>query len=181
METIDILTEKGDFSGKTASRKTIHRIGYWHKTVHVWIVNEFNKILLQKRSPEKETNPGLWDIACAGHISAGESSITSAIRELEEELGIITFKNNLDFLFTSKESSVHHKGRYIDNEFHDTYLLRTNVPVSDMKFQPFEVETAAYFSLDDICRRIDSKDPGLVSHPETYDHIIPLLKERFGE
>ena len=45
-------------------------------------------LLLQKRSKEKDSFPGCYDISSAGHISAGDEPLETALRELEEELGI---------------------------------------------------------------------------------------------
>ena len=45
-------------------------------------------MLLQKRSREKDAFPGCYDISSAGHIPAGDGFVESALRELEEELGI---------------------------------------------------------------------------------------------
>ena len=46
------------------------------------------QILLQKRSDNKDSDPGCYDISSAGHIPAGSDYIPSAVRELKEELGV---------------------------------------------------------------------------------------------
>ncbi|MGV7468041.1 NUDIX domain-containing protein, partial [Mycobacterium kansasii] len=64
----------------------MHRDGDYHRAVHVWIYCEStNELLLQKRSDCKDSWPGQWDISSAGHISAGDSSLITARRELHEE------------------------------------------------------------------------------------------------
>ena len=45
-------------------------------------------LLLQKRSENKDAFPGCYDISSAGHLPAGQDYLSSALRELEEELGI---------------------------------------------------------------------------------------------
>ena len=45
-------------------------------------------MLLQKRSLEKDTFPGRWDISSAGHVPAGTSLVETALAELAEELGL---------------------------------------------------------------------------------------------
>ena len=45
-------------------------------------------VLLQKRSENKDSFPGSYDISSAGHIPSGVDFLESALRELEEELGI---------------------------------------------------------------------------------------------
>ena len=86
VEFFDILDENGNKTGKTKARAEVHRDGDWHKAVHIWIANNKDEILLQKRSPNKDSYPNMWDISSAGHLTAGDDSISEAIREIKEEL-----------------------------------------------------------------------------------------------
>jgi isopentenyl-diphosphate Delta-isomerase len=86
-ELLDVLDSRGRLTGAVKSRGEVHRTGFWHRTVHIWIINGKKQLLLQKRSINKESYPGLWDISAAGHITAGDSIRNAAIRELKEELG----------------------------------------------------------------------------------------------
>ena len=45
-------------------------------------------LLLQNEAKKKDSFPGCYDISSAGHISAGDEPLETALRELEEELGI---------------------------------------------------------------------------------------------
>lgn len=62
-----------------------------HRSVHIVIENEQNQILLQQRSQNKDTYPGLWTVSVAGHVTHGRSYLETAQREAEEELGIKTY------------------------------------------------------------------------------------------
>ena len=91
MEWLDIVDENGVPTGQVVSRQEAHRLGLRHRTSHVWIVRrrEGNlQVLLQKRSEEKDSYPGCYDISSAGHIPAGADFVPSALRELKEELGV---------------------------------------------------------------------------------------------
>jgi isopentenyl-diphosphate delta-isomerase len=70
------------------SRESIHKKGFFHKTVHVFIFNEHGEIYLQKKSQAVDENPGLWTSSASGHVLAGESFLITAQRELKEELSI---------------------------------------------------------------------------------------------
>lgn len=90
MEMFDIRTPEGEPTGEVKERSAVHRDGDWHGTAHIWLVRRKNgkiEVLLQKRSRLKETFPGCYDASCAGHLSAGDSFIQGALRELQEELG----------------------------------------------------------------------------------------------
>ena len=99
-ELIDIVDENGTPTGETVDREYAHLNGIWHRTAHLWLVREKNgyiQILLQKRSENKESYPGCYDISSAGHIPAGVDYKASAIRELKEELGVDAKEENLIF------------------------------------------------------------------------------------
>ena len=87
-EYLDIVNEAGQPTGAIISRDEAHRDGILHRTAHVWVVRrtENNKhtesgydILLQKRSDEKESFPGMYDTSSAGHIPAGVEPLPSAL------------------------------------------------------------------------------------------------------
>ena len=74
MEILDICDELGNPTGKTVERKIAHQQGILHRTAHVWILRKKEnkiQILLQKRSEQKDSFPGCYDISSAGHILAG--------------------------------------------------------------------------------------------------------------
>ena len=91
MEYFDIVDEAGQPTGEIISRDEAHQKGTLHRTAHVWLVKKKSEgydILLQKRSEEKDSFPGMYDTSSAGHIPAGEEPLHSALRELREELGL---------------------------------------------------------------------------------------------
>ncbi|MBP3210043.1 MAG: NUDIX domain-containing protein [Oscillospiraceae bacterium] len=103
MEYFDVVDEAGQPTGKTVSRENAHTYGILHRTAHVWIVRQADarlQVLLQKRSMEKDSFPGLYDTSSAGHIPAGDESVPSALRELSEELGITALPEQLHYAGT---------------------------------------------------------------------------------
>jgi isopentenyldiphosphate isomerase len=59
-----------------------------HRTAHVIVFNDRGDLLLQKRSPRKDIQPGKWDTAVGGHLIPGETWERAAEREMREELGV---------------------------------------------------------------------------------------------
>lgn len=59
-----------------------------HRSTQIVLFNNSNQTLLQKRSPNKDKWPGYWTVAASGHVTYGDDYAITAVRELEEELGI---------------------------------------------------------------------------------------------
>ncbi len=90
-EWFPLVNETGEVIGK-ATRKECHSGSkLLHPVVHLHIFNEVGGLYLQKRSMNKDIQPGKWDTAVGGHIDFGESAEDALDRETQEELGIIDF------------------------------------------------------------------------------------------
>ena len=124
-EYFDVLDENGNLTGLKKLRNEVHRDGDWHKAVHIYIINENGEILLQRRCATKDSNPNMLDISCAGHLTSGDNSLEGALRELKEELNMQVNPNELNYIKTIKRSSKY-TSTFINNEFDDLYILRTN-------------------------------------------------------
>ena len=125
-EKFDVLDASGAATGATAPRSLVHATGLFHKAAHVWVLSPYTgELLLQRRAACKDSWPSLLDCSAAGHVSAGEAALPSALRELEEELGLRVLPSRLRFLFTHLErAATLQKGRpFFNNEFQDVFLL----------------------------------------------------------
>ncbi len=87
-EVFDVVDEHDNIIGQ-ATRAEVHAKKLVHRAIHVIVSNKRGDFLLQKRSLLKDACPGLWDSSVSGHLDAGEDYATAAVRELEEEMGII--------------------------------------------------------------------------------------------
>ncbi|KAJ0006703.1 hypothetical protein Pint_30429 [Pistacia integerrima] len=146
-EHLDVLTKTGQKTGVSKPRHNspfliillyelsvelgdVHRDGDYHRAVHVWIFAESTQeLLLQRRADCKDSWPGLWDISSAGHISAGDSSLITAQRELHEELGVNLPKDAFELIFVFLQECVINDGTFINNEYNDVYLITTLDPI----------------------------------------------------
>lgn len=138
-ELIDILDSNGDLTGKTVMKSEAHKNGWFHATVHIWFYTTNGKVLLQQRGKNKETHPLLWDVSVAGHVASGEEIEISAIREIEEEIGLTVTKTDLKKIGVFK-SVQKHSDTLIDCEFHHTFLCELKVPIIKLLKQEEEVE-----------------------------------------
>jgi isopentenyl-diphosphate Delta-isomerase len=175
MESVDVLASDGRRIGRTVLRNIAHAEGIWHRTVHVWIRNSRGELLLQKRSLTKETFPGMWDISAAGHISAGDSSRESAVREAAEELGIAVGNDTLQFLFTLQKSYVSPDNSIKDNEISDVYLSLQPVEEGEIEPDPKEVSGVEFHSVSNLKKLLSEKRELFVPHDEEYKRLFDVI------
>lgn len=64
------------------------------RIVAVWVENSKGEILLAQRAHHMRLHPGLWGPSAAGGVTVGEDYLTSAKKELSEELGLDVEKEN---------------------------------------------------------------------------------------
>lgn len=159
MEMLDIVDENGEPTGKVVERELAHAVGVRHRTSHVWILRPGKKgieVLLQKRSYNKDSNPGCYDISSAGHIPAGCGYVESALRELREELGLCASQEELHYCGKRniyKEAFFHNK-RFIDHQVSSVFYIIRDVEISSLTLQKSEVESVLWMPLDECMRRV---------------------------
>lgn len=91
VELWDVLDKNGNNTGRKQERGWLGD-GNYHLIVHVWIINQKGEFLISKRTSNKRW-PDMW--ACTiGSAVAGDNSLTTAIKETKEELGVILIQEN---------------------------------------------------------------------------------------
>ena len=158
-EYIDIVDENGEPTGDVIDRETAHSKGIRHRTAHVWLLRNNNdkvQILLQKRCQTKSSYPGCYDISSAGHIPSGVDYIQSALRELNEELGIIASPEEL--IYCGDRKIVSDKV-FFGREFHDrqvsrVFILWKDINEADMCLQTEEVESVLWINFYDCIEKV---------------------------
>ena len=143
-ELIDVLDEFGNKTGQVKTKKEIKKDGDYHRAITVLVING-DKILMQKRSSTKRIYPNLWSLFIKGHVQAGEDSLAACLREIKEEIGIISNADELEYLYTIKEEKSDKD--YIENIFYDTYILRKNIALKDVVIQKEELSDIKYISI----------------------------------
>lgn len=154
-EILDIVDEDGNPTGQTVDRSLAHTEGIRHRTSHVWLIRrrcDRWQLLLQKRSDEKDSFPGCWDISSAGHIPAGSGFEESAVRELHEELGVLIDKERLvpcglrhvEFRRTFYGKPFH------DNQVSRVFLLQLDLEEDDFLLQKEEISEVRWMDFRDV-------------------------------
>ena len=173
-ELIDVLNEDGTKTGKVVTRKEVHEKGLWHRIVVIAIIDKEGHLLMQQRAKDKETNPGKWDVSAAGHVSAGQTSIEAAIREVKEEIGIDLEEKDLEYMRTYQMGRKV-KDHFYSNHIFDFYLVKTEViDVLKVKIQESEVEQVKLCNIEEVENML-SKNV-VVERKPVYEVLIKYLK-----
>lgn len=180
-EVFDVVDANGVPTGETVGREEAHAKGIRHRTAHVWLWRKKDgraEILLQKRA-ENRDYPGCYDISAAGHLHAGESALACALRELEEELGVIADADDLcfcgrrTFCFRGKGKD----GRpFIDNQVSDVYLFRSERDAADFLLDPSETERVIWVEFEDCRQKVSDNAFLHCIYPEELEILEKFLQ-----
>lgn len=152
-EIWDVLDEHGNKTGRYAERGRKMAAGDYHLVVHVWKHNSRGEWLIDKRSSGKGTSiDGKWETT-GGCAVAGEDSLTAALRETKEELGI-----GLD----PQSGTLFHRINRHGNDGHtwlqEAWVFEWNGSIEDVHFQEGETCDARWASADEIREMMASGD-----------------------
>ncbi len=136
-EIFEIFDEHDCLTG-TARRGECHgNPELIHRTAHVVVYHPDGRILLQRRSMNKDIQPGKWDTAVGGHVMPGETYEQAAVREMTEELGLPE-TTPLKFLFDSR----------IRNDIEsENVRVFSAVSAGPFDFQKEEIDEVAFWDI----------------------------------
>lgn len=144
-ELVDIYNNKRELTGKVKSRNELEN-GEYRISVHVWIVNQKEQLLLQLRSEKEDKFPNMWG-QTGGGVKFGDSSKQTAIIECWEELGININEDNLYYV-----------GSYARiKDIVDVWLVLQDIQLPDIKLQEDEVSDVKYLTFEDFEKLIEQE------------------------
>jgi isopentenyl-diphosphate delta-isomerase type 1 len=156
-EIFDIVNDRDEVIGRKP-RSEVHRLKLKHRAVHVLVFNSKGELFLQKRSKKKDCFPGMWDSSASGHLDSGEGYDACAVRELQEELGVI-MANAPERLF--KIDACPETGM----EFVWVYRVQSEGPFT---LHPEEIECGDWFSRSKLTQ-------WLAEQPQIFAGAVPLI------
>ena len=163
-ELWDVLDKDGNKTGRVCERGKPPQNGDYHLVVHVWILNSKGEFLISKRTPNKSF-PNMWECT-GGSAVTGDDSLTTALKEVREELGVILDAKNGQ-LFRRFRRTVHGFG-----DFADVWIFRQDVDISKIVFQPGETCDAMWANEEKIKQMILE---GAFIGPEIFTYLDELF------
>jgi len=167
-EILDVV-DADDLVVGSMERGEIHRKRLFHRSVHVFLLDEAGRIYLQKRSFEKLEHPGKWDSSASGHVDSGEFYQEAAGRELEEEIGVKASPEPVLTVRASEQTGMEHSML-----FH----VQRSATDPDPSPNPSEIQEGRFFETGEI-------EAGIAREPETFSPSFVLLyrlyRKRSGE
>ncbi|MDO4743017.1 MAG: NUDIX domain-containing protein [bacterium] len=146
MENWDVLDKDGNLIGKTVKREKVYLLkGEYHLVVHIWVVGPDGRLIIQRRSDQKQFMPGEW-AAHGGAAISGETSVQAAKRELFEEIGVEADASRFKLIRRIKKR----------NSLVDVYLVRCNVPMCKLVLQQSEVAEVKKVHLNQLKKMVNS-------------------------
>ena len=143
MEKVDLLNKRKELTGEVSERNNVPE-GFYRLSIHIWIMNDNEELLIQQRTANRKFFPNMWSNT-GGAAIAGETSLETLKRELKEELNLVPEIDHLELIASYKRKK----------DFVDVWLLRQNVNIDDLVFQEDEVQGAKWVSVDEWQKMVE--------------------------
>lgn len=161
MELWDLYNARRELTGHDHVRGEEIPQGYYHLVVHVWIRNRKGEYLISQRSTDRPTCPLMWECV-GGSVIKGEDSLTGALRETQEEVGLTLSPEDGKLVYSVT-------GRVVNgvkfSDILDVWLFEYDGPVSLEQATTQEVAQAAWMTKEQIR---DLNDSGKLVHTLGY-------------
>ena len=168
MELFDLYDGDRIKTGETMERGTPLPKGLYRMVVHVCIFNSEGKMLIQQRQPFKRSWSGMWDFTVGGSSVTGDTSLTAAIREVSEEIGVQLAPDELRRVLTIQTECV----------FDDIYTVQKDLDETTLKLQPEEVAQVKWASAEEIKNMI--REGVFIPYHEALTDLIFFMKDHDG-
>ena len=157
-EAVIQVSENDQVIGPISKLDSHSGAGEYHRAFSVLLFNSSNELLLQRRSMDKVTFPGVWANSCCSHPLHSEDELDetnamgvkkAAVRKLEQELGISPDSISIeDFVFMTKmRYSSRMNQDWIEREVDHILVIQADVEVNH---NPNEVSEVMWVNQDQL-------------------------------
>ena len=160
-----ILVDRNDKKKGLMPKMEAHKKGALHRAFSVFIFNNKNELMIQKRNKNKYHSPSLWTNTCCSHQRDEESNTGAGKRRLLEEMGFCTELNEIgSFIY-----NIEFDNGLIEHELDHILVGKYN---DNVKINSDEVDNWKWMSLDNI--RVDIK-----IRPKRYTEWFKIIMDNY--
>ena len=157
-ESIIAVDEWDKVLGPVSKLQAHQGAGAFHRAFSLLVFDRSNRLLLQQRSPEKVTFPGVWANTCCSHPlhEDGELDETdamgvkrAAVRKMEQELGVDPSQLDIDDMvfMTKMRYAARMNEEWIERELDHIIVMQADI---DVQPNPNEVAATRWVSEDEL-------------------------------
>ena len=157
-ELFDTVDENDRKIGK-ATRERCHAENLIHRSVMFFVLDGKGRVLVTKRTEDKDFFPGYWSITLGGHVLAGETYEEAAKREIEEEIGL----SSTPFFIESFPKRI--------PEERENVKVFGVVTKEDIKLEEAEIAWGDFLEMDELKEKLENEK----FLPET-EVLLKILK-----
>lgn len=172
LELLDIVDENNKPLGIIKERALVHKDGDYHNTVHIYVLNDKDEFLVHFRAPFKDLYPSCWDTRFGGHVLAEDTIKNTAVKELEEEIGIKVEYKDLIKGITYKYDGNGTTNREFNNVYY--YKFREKDVV---KFNDNEVVEVKWMLFEEILKSVKNNPEKWATRVSTVQKIYKHWEE----
>ncbi|MCA9309329.1 NUDIX domain-containing protein [Candidatus Saccharibacteria bacterium] len=163
-ERVCTVNDKGEITGEKW-RDELLDTDIW-RIAMIWVKDTEGNHLLEQRALTKEIHPGTWTPACVGTVTATDTPLETAVRELEEEIGLDVKPEDLKVVGSICYKDPQHGSRYAF-----AYLLTiAHQPAESFSIQKEELEQVKWYTDTEISQ-LHSEHPELIPIYEQYQKL----------
>ena len=155
-----ILVDALDREIGSEEKLRAHRAGVLHRAFSVFVFDDEDRVLLQRRAASKYHSGGLWSNTCCGHPRPGEATAAAARRRLREEMGIDCVLEER-FAFTYRAEL---PAGLVEHELDHVFTARFH---GDVAPDPAEVEAWKWTPMREL-------EAECATHPDRFTAWLPI-------
>jgi isopentenyl-diphosphate Delta-isomerase len=166
MEYVLLVDEQDNELG-VMEKLLAHQEAKLHRAISVFVFNQYDELLLQRRAQHKYHSGYLWTNTCCTHPRPNELLEVAAVRRLQEEMGIsCSLEHQFSFLYKAS----------LDNDLteheldHVFFGISNNIP----KPNPDEVSDWKYMDIKTI-------ETEIMLYPDRFTEWFKLIFEKIKE
>ena len=166
-ELWDVYDINRNKTGRLHERGKPMSAGDYHLVVHIWIINSKGEFLISRRTPGITGWAGMWQTT-GGSAVVGDDSLTTALKETSEEIGVVLDPKNGQLFKQYTLSHTNDKG----GAFYDVWLFGQEFDISAVVFHPDETCDAMLANKEQIRHMIGDG----IFIEEAYPYINELFE-----